>query len=57
MHECEDKARDNMKPGWENDAKQMDKVEGVLLTCISKTVDEYIGKLKPMKDRIASQLK
>ena len=57
MHECEDKARDAMKPGWENDAKQMANVESVLLQCISKTVDEYIGKLQPMKDRVAAQLK
>lgn len=57
MQECEDKARDIMKPGYENDAKQMSKVEDVLLSCISKTVDEYIGKLKPMKERIVAQLK
>ena len=57
MHECEDKARDMMKPGYENDAKQMAKVEDVLLGCISATVDEYIGKLKPLKERIVAQLK
>lgn len=57
MQECQDKARDMMKPGTENDAKQMAKVEDVLLSCISRTVDEYIGKLKPMKERIAAQLK
>jgi len=57
MAECQDKARDMMKPGYENDAKQMAKVEDVLLGCISKTVDEYIGKLKPLKERIAAQLK
>lgn len=57
MHECQDKARDQMQPGYENDAKKMSKVEDVLLSCIGKTVDEYIGKLKPMKDRIKSQIK
>lgn len=57
MHECEDKARDLMKPGYENDAKQMAKVEDVMLGCISTTVDEYIGKLKPLKERIVAQLK
>jgi len=57
MAECQDKARDMMKPGYENDAKQMAKVEDVLLGCISKTVDEYIGKLKPLKERVAAQLK
>lgn len=57
MQECEDKARDMMKPGYENDAKQMAKVEDVMLRCISTTVDEYIGKLKPLKERIVAQLK
>ena len=57
MQECEDKARDMMKPGYENDAKQMAKVEDVMLHCISTTVDEYIGKLKPLKERIVAQLK
>jgi hypothetical protein len=57
MQECQDKARDLMVPGYENDAKKMNKVEEALIGCMSKTVDEYIGKLKPMKDRIAAQLK
>ena len=57
MNECQDKARDLMKPGYENDARKMAKVEDTLLTCMSKTVDEYIGMLKPMKDRVAAQLK
>jgi hypothetical protein len=56
MNECQDKARDMMQPGYENDAKKMDKVEGTLISCISKTVDEYIGMLKPMKDRVAAQI-
>jgi Eukaryotic protein of unknown function (DUF842) len=57
MQECHDKARDQMKPGAENDAKIMDRVEGTLLQCMQGTVDEYIAKLKPMKERIAAQLK
>ena len=57
MQECQDKARDQMKPGFENDAKLMAKVEDTLLSCLGRTVDEYIAKLKPMKERIAAQLK
>jgi len=56
MQECQDKARDQMKPGYENDARQIDKVETVLLNCISKTVDQHIGLLKPMKERIVREL-
>jgi hypothetical protein len=57
MHECEDKARDQMRPGFEQDAKLMAKVEDTLIGCIDGTVHEYIGKLKPLKERIISQLK
>lgn len=57
MQECQDKARDQMKPGFENDAKLIAKVEDTLLLCLGRTVDEYIAKLTPMKERIASQLK
>jgi len=56
MSECQDKARDMMKPGYENDAKQMQKVEDALLGCMSKTVNEYIGLLTPMKERVRLQL-
>ena len=57
MAECQDKAKDMMQPGYENDAKKMAKVEDALITCMSKTVDQHIGMLKPLKDRISSQLK
>jgi Eukaryotic protein of unknown function (DUF842) len=57
MQECQDKARDQMKPGYENDAKLMANVENTLISCIEITVNEYIGKLKPMKERIAAQVR
>jgi len=57
MQECQDKARDMMQPGYENDAKKMAKVEDQLIACMSKTVDEYIQLLKPMKERIVATLK
>jgi hypothetical protein len=56
MSECQESARDMMTPGIENDTRKMDKVEGVLLSCISKTVDQGILQLNPMKDRIATAL-
>jgi len=57
MMECQDKAKDMMYPGIENDAKKMAKVEDTMLACMSKTVDTHIGLLKPMRQRIESQLK
>jgi Eukaryotic protein of unknown function (DUF842) len=57
MQECEDKARDQMRPGFEQDAKLMSKVEDTLIGCVESTVNEYIAKLKPLKERIVSQLK
>lgn len=57
MMECQDKAKDLMYPGIENDAKKMAKVEDTLLGCMSKTVDTHIGLLNPMKQRIQSSLK
>jgi Skp family chaperone for outer membrane proteins len=57
MMECQDKAKDLMYPGIENDAKKMIKVEDTLLACMSKTVDSHIGLLKPMRQRVEGQLK
>uniref|UniRef100_A0A7S2YSU4 Protein FAM136A n=1 Tax=Entomoneis paludosa TaxID=265537 RepID=A0A7S2YSU4_9STRA len=57
MQECQDKARDVMKPGYENDARKMQQVEDTLLACISQTVDSHIRLLKPMRERILTQLK
>lgn len=57
MQDCHDKARDVMTPGYEQDMKKLQKVEDTLLQCMSKTVDEHILLLKPMKQRMAQQLK
>lgn len=57
MQECQEKARDMMIPGIENDSRQMQKVEDVLINCMSKQVDVHIKLLNPMKDRIAAALK
>lgn len=57
MNLCQDKARDMIKPGYENDPSQVQKAEKVMLQCMSKTVDEHIGLLKPMKQRVVSQIK
>jgi Eukaryotic protein of unknown function (DUF842) len=57
IHECADKARDQMKVGFENDAKLMAKFENTYVSCINSTVNEYINKLKPIKDRIIEQIK
>lgn len=57
MNECQDKARDLMQPGIENDARKMAKVEETLISCMSSTVDQHIKLLKPMRDRIKQGLK
>ena len=57
MSECQYQAQDLMKPGYENDAKLMGRVEDKLLTCMSKTVDTYIAMLQPLKQRAVAELK
>ena len=57
MGECQEKARDLMTPGFENDARKTAKVENALINCMAKTVDEHIALLNPMKDRIISSFK
>ena len=57
MADCQDKARDMIKPGQEENPRQIQKVEDALIKCMGKTVDEHIALLKPMKARIIAQLK
>ncbi|CAJ1969944.1 unnamed protein product [Cylindrotheca closterium] len=57
MQECQEKARDMMYPGIENDARKMTQVEDALVKCMGQQVDEHIKLLKPMKERIVSALK
>ena len=51
MQECQEKARDMIKPGTENDSYAMSKVEKALISCMETQVNEHIKLLKPMKDR------
>jgi hypothetical protein len=46
-----------MVPGYEKDAKKLQKVEDALLSCMAKTVDQHIQLLKPMRERIETSLK
>jgi hypothetical protein len=57
MMDCNDKAKDMLTPGIETQPAEIAKVEGKLLECISKTVDEHIKMLQPMKKRIEGKLK
>lgn len=57
MAECQDRARDLMVPGYEKDAKKLQKVEDALLSCMARTVDQHIQLLKPMRERIETSLK
>lgn len=57
MQECQEKARDMMYPGIENDSSKMSGVEDALIKCMGYQVDEHIKLLKPMKNRIVLALK
>ena len=57
MMQCNDEAKDMITPGIQNDPAKMQKVEETVLKCMSKTVDDAISKLGPMKQRIAANLK
>jgi hypothetical protein len=57
MQECQERTRDMMTPGIENDSRKMQKVEDTLINCMSKQVDDHIKLLNPMKDRITTALK
>lgn len=46
-----------MKAGFENDMKLVNKFETMYAGCINATVNEYIQKLKPIKERIIEQTK
>lgn len=54
MQECQEKARDMLTPGTENDSYAMSKVEKVLISCMESQVKEHIKLLKPMKERCVS---
>lgn len=54
---CNDEASAMITPSMANDPKQMKKVEDTVLACITKVVDDHVKQLKPMKQRIDSQLK
>lgn len=51
MQECQEKARDMITPGTQNDSRAMSRVETALITCMEKQVHEHIQLLKPMKER------
>lgn len=57
MMQCNDLGKDMMMPDMQNDPSKMKKVEDAVLKCISKTVDNQIAALAPMKKRIIAQLK
>mmetsp|Transcript_12547 Transcript_12547/g.26552 ORF Transcript_12547/g.26552 Transcript_12547/m.26552 type:complete len:154 (-) Transcript_12547:2230-2691(-) len=57
MMQCNDDAQDMMTPGIQNDARRMKKVEDSVVKCISGVVDKNVAALKPMRERIASQIK
>lgn len=55
--QCNDDAQDMMTPGIQNDARRMKKVEDGVVRCISGVVDKNVAALKPMRERIATQIK
>jgi len=57
MMQCQDEARDLVVGDIENDARQMRKFEAKLIGCMSKTVNDHIGLLSPMMQRVERALK
>jgi hypothetical protein len=57
MQECQEKSRDLLAPGDQDDPAKMAKVENALIACMSKQVDEHVKLLQPMKQRITAALK
>mmetsp|Transcript_33615 Transcript_33615/g.79283 ORF Transcript_33615/g.79283 Transcript_33615/m.79283 type:complete len:153 (+) Transcript_33615:231-689(+) len=57
MQECQEKARDMISPGMEQDARAVSRVENALIKCMEQQVNDHIQLLQPMKDRITSVLK
>ena len=57
MVDCQDQARDMIKPGMDDDPQGLAKVEEEMLKCMSKVVDSHIKLLNPMKERIVGELK
>jgi hypothetical protein len=57
MVQCQDDAQGSITPDMHNDDKKMRKVEDAMLKCIDSAIQKSRDGLKPMKQRIESQLK
>ena len=56
MMQCNEDAQSLVTPDMVDDTRKMKKVEDSLLKCIEGVVDKSTGGLKPMKQRIESQI-
>mmetsp|Transcript_15826 Transcript_15826/g.34257 ORF Transcript_15826/g.34257 Transcript_15826/m.34257 type:complete len:150 (-) Transcript_15826:599-1048(-) len=56
MMQCNDEAQGMITPDMQHDSRKMKKVEGSLLNCIQGAVNKSTAGLKPMKQRIESQM-
>ena len=57
MVQCQDDAQGMITPDMHSDDRKMRKVEDTMLKCIDDAIQKSRQGLKPMKDRIESQLK
>lgn len=57
MVQCQDDAQGMITPDMQNDDRKMRKVEDTMLKCIDDAIQKSRQGIKPMKDRIESQLK
>ena len=55
--QCQDDAQGMITPDMHNDDKKLRKVEDTMLKCIDNAIQKSRNGLKPMKQRIESQLK
>lgn len=56
MVQCQDEAQGSITPDMHNDDRKMRKVEDAMLKCIDNAIQKSREGLKPMKQRIESQL-
>jgi hypothetical protein len=56
MHQCQDDAQNMLTPDMQNDTRKMKRLEDSLLKCMEGVISKGRDSLKPMKQRVESQI-
>jgi len=56
MHQCQDDAQNMLTPDMQNDTRKMQRLEDSLLKCMEGVISKGRDSLKPMKQRVESQI-